>query len=137
MDLKIGELAEATGTTAPAVRYYEEIGLLPRPDRRGVQRRYGDDDIRRLTFVRRCRDLGFPIDQVRTLLTLTQDTEGFCIQARDMAAAHLVSVRAKLEELHALERSIVGLIDAADAVCGGGPGAECIVLEGLAEPAHR
>ena len=53
MELKIGDLARATGTSTPTVRYYEQIGLLPAPQRRGAQRRYGDGDVRRLTFIRR------------------------------------------------------------------------------------
>jgi DNA-binding transcriptional MerR regulator len=64
-DLKIGALAAQTGTNAPTIRYYEEIGLLQRAHRRpGGQRVYGDADIKRLTFIRRCREFGFSIDQV-------------------------------------------------------------------------
>ncbi len=64
--LKIGDLAARTGTTAPTIRYYEEIGLLPRADRQDSgQRRYGHEDIKRLTLIRRCRDFGLPIEQVR------------------------------------------------------------------------
>lgn len=134
MELKIGELAQATGTSAPTVRYYEQIGLLPVARRRGAQRRYGEDDVRRLTFVRRCREFGFPIEQVRLLLTLMDDNERSCLEARDIAASHLIAVRDKLAELHALERSIAGFIEAADAVCSGGSGADCAVLGELAEP---
>ena len=65
--LRIGALAERTGTNAPTIRYYEEIGLLRPPDRqRGGQRVYGEQDLKRLTFIRRCRQFGFPIEQVRS-----------------------------------------------------------------------
>lgn len=121
--LKIGDLAERTGTNAPTVRYYEEIGLLPQPDRQeGNQRRYGENDVRRLTFIRRCRDFGFSIDQVRTLVTLVQDRSRTCLEARDLAQAHLAEVRAKLKELRELERGIAGFVESCNIKCVGGPG---------------
>lgn len=134
MALKIGELAGRTGTTAPTIRYYEEIGLLPEPRRVSGQRRYDGDDVRRLTFIRRCRDFGFPVEQVRTLVELAQDDDRSCLRARDLAETHLAAVQAKLAELNALETTIAGLIDAAKDDCAGGPGSECIVLEGLCCP---
>jgi DNA-binding transcriptional MerR regulator len=136
MQLKIGELARATGTNAPTIRYYEDIGLLPRPGRADSQRRYGQDDVRRLTFIRRCREFGFPIDQVRSLESLMQDGDRSCTEARDLAETHLAAVRSKLLELGALEHSIAGFIEKADASCAGGSAADCPVLEELAEPAE-
>lgn len=129
---KIGVLAERAGTNAATIRYYEQIGLLPRPGRQdGHQRRYGDDDVRRLSFIRRCRDFGFSIDQVRTLVSLVQDRSRSCLEARDLAQTHLVEVRAKLRELNALEKSIAQFVDACDAECVGGPGPDCIILDDL------
>jgi DNA-binding transcriptional MerR regulator len=137
MALKIGVLAKRTGTNAPTIRYYEDIGLLPRPDRReGGQRSYGEDDVKRLTFIRRCRDFGFPIEQVRTLASLMQDRDRSCMEARDIAQEHLSAVRAKLIELKALERSIAGFVETCDASCAGGPGPDCVILEDLAEPSN-
>lgn len=132
--LSIGKLSTATGVKVPTIRYYEEIGLLPAPRRAGTQRRYDDDDVRRLTFVRRCRDFGFPIDQVRTLATLTEDNQRSCQEARDLAQAHLAAVRAKLRELRALERNITDVIAVADATCPGGSAPDCVVLDELATP---
>lgn len=87
--LKIGALADRTGATAPTIRYYEEIGLLRRADRQsGGQRIYGEDDISRLTFIRRCRDFGLSIEQVRALVALAQDPERSCMEARDIAEGH-------------------------------------------------
>ncbi|MCV7090842.1 MerR family transcriptional regulator [Mycobacterium interjectum] len=134
MALKIGDLAEMTRTTAPTIRYYEEIGLLPSPRRVGGQRRYDGDDVRRLTFIRRCRDFGFPVEQVRSLVELTQDDDRSCLEARCLAETHLAALRAKLEEMHALERGIAGLIETAKDDCAGGPGSECEVLERLCCP---
>ena len=136
MALKIGALAERTGTNAPTIRYYEEIGLLPRADRReGGQRSYDDADIRRLTFIRRCREFGLPIEQVRTLVALMNDATRSCTEARDLAQQHLEAVRAKLIELKALERSIAGFIQTCDVACAGGPGPDCTILEDLSAPA--
>ncbi|SRX93512.1 MerR family transcriptional regulator [Bradyrhizobium oligotrophicum S58] [Mycobacterium shimoidei] len=133
MGMKIGELAELTGTTAPTIRYYEDIGLLPAPARVGHQRRYGQDDARRLTLIRRCRKFGFSLDQIRMLTCLIQDDERPCSDARDLAQAHLEELRDKLRELHALERDVAMFIEAADDVCPGGSGPDCVVLEQLAE----
>lgn len=134
-NLKIGALAERTGTNAPTIRYYEQIGLLRSADRQsGGQRVYGDADVRRLTFIRRCREFGFSIEQVRALVALVQDPKSSCIHARDLAQEHLVAVRAKLAGLKALERSIAGFVASCDASCAGGPGPDCVILEDLAIP---
>ncbi len=86
--MNIGELARRTRTNAPTIRYYEEIGLLPAPVRReGGQRTYGDGDSRRLTFIRQCREFGYPIEQVRSLVALTEDQDRSCKEARSMAQA--------------------------------------------------
>ena len=130
---KIGELAERTRTSAPTIRYYEQIGLLPRPERQeGNQRRYAEEDVRRLTFIRRCREFGFGIDQVRMLSGLVADRSRSCMEARDIAQAHLLDVRAKLRELRALEKSIAAFVDQCDAECIGGPGPDCVILDDLA-----
>lgn len=129
---RIGALAERTGTNAATIRYYEEIRLLPRPDRQeGNQRRYGDEDVRRLTFIRRCRDFGFSIEQVRTLVSLVQDRSRSCTEARDLAQTHLLEIQAKLRELKALEKSIAQFVAVCDAECAGGPGPDCCILDDL------
>jgi DNA-binding transcriptional MerR regulator len=138
MALKIGDLANRTGTNPPTIRFYESIGLLPAPGRRDSgQRTYGDEDVKRLTFIRRAREFGFSIGQVRSLVSLMQDRGRSCTEARDLAQEHLTAVRAKLAELKALERSIVTFVINCDTTCVGGPGPECVILEELAEPAHR
>lgn len=130
--LKIGALAERTGINVPTIRYYEQIGLLRPADRQqGGQRVYGDDDVKRLTFVRRCRDFGFSIEQVRSLVALVQDPQSSCTHARDMAQSHLATVRAKMAELKALERSIASFVVNCDASCAGGPGPDCVILDDL------
>lgn len=131
--MRIGHLAQATQTTAPTIRYYEEIGLLPPPPRQaGSQRVYGDADIRRLTFIRRCRDFGFPIDKVRHLVSLMQDGDRPCAEARDVAFGHLTEIRRKLTELGELEQSIATFVERCDRTCSNGSGADCVMLEELA-----
>lgn len=133
--LKIGELARRTGTNAPMVRYYEQIGLLPPASRRdGGQRSYGEEDVRRLTFIRRCRGFGFSIEQVRALAALVQDRKRSCLEARDLAQSHLEAVRAKLDELKALEQAIARFVESCEVACAGGPGPDCVVLEDLSQP---
>jgi DNA-binding transcriptional MerR regulator len=133
--LKISALAEQTGTTAPTIRYYESVGLLPRAARQaGGQRRYDADDVRRLQFIRRCRDFGFSIEQVRALLALVADERRDCTEARDLAQAHLDAVRAKLAELRALERDIAAFVRRCDERCLGGPGSACVPLAELTRP---
>ena len=132
---KIGRLAECTGTNAPTIRYYEEIGLLRPADRQpSGQRTYCDDDVKRLAFIRRCRDFGFSIEQVRSLVSLVQDRARSCSDAREIAEAHLSAVRAKIVELKALERSILGFVITCDAYCAGGRGPDCVMLDDLSKP---
>jgi DNA-binding transcriptional MerR regulator len=132
--LKIGELADLTGTSAPTIRYYEQIGLLRQaPRQAGGQRIYGRDDVARLTFIRRCREFNFSIEQVRALVSLMQDPNSSCMTARDMAAGHLADVREKMRELRALERSLIGFVKSCDTSCPGGPGPDCVILDDLAK----
>jgi DNA-binding transcriptional MerR regulator len=130
--LTIGRLAELTQSNVPTIRYYEEIGLLPKAARRlGGHRTYGETDLQRMTFIRRCRDFGFPIEQVRTLVALTERPDRDCVEARDVAQQHLDIVREKLRELRALEKSLRNLVTACDAQCAGGSAADCVILEDL------
>jgi DNA-binding transcriptional MerR regulator len=133
-NLKIGALAKQTGTNAPTIRYYEEIGLLRSAGRQaGNQRVYGDADVKSLTFIRRCREFGFSIDQVRSLVALVRDPASSCLDARNLAQEHLVAVRAKLTELKALERSIAAFVTSCDASCAGGAAPDCVILDDLSK----
>ncbi len=130
--IRIGDLADRTGTSAPTIRYYEEIGLLRPPTRQsGNQRVYSRQDVERLTFIRRCREFDFSIEQVRVLVSLLDDPESSCMDARDLAAKHLDDVRAKMREIKALERSLVSFVEACDTSCAGGPGPDCVILGDL------
>jgi DNA-binding transcriptional MerR regulator len=134
-ELKIGELAELTETSVPTIRYYEQIGLLPRaPRQAGGQRVYSRDNVERLTFIRRCRDFDFSIAQVRALVAIVHDPKSSCMDARDMAAEHLTTVRAKMRELKALEKSLIAFVTSCETSCAGGPGPDCVILDDLTKP---
>lgn len=136
--LSIGALAKRSGTNPPTIRYYEEIGLVRRAERRdGGHRTYADADLKRLTFIRRCRELGFPIDQVRSLVDLLENGDRSCLDARDLARRNLEDVQTKLSELKALEADLAKLVNDCDAACVGGPGADCVILEDLTQTRAR
>ena len=133
--LAIGAIAKRTGCTVPTIRYYEEIGLLPSAVRSDSgQRNYGKVALRRLTFIRRCRDFGFSIDQVRELVDLVDHPERPCLEVRDIAAGHLSEVQRKLDELKALEKSLKAFVCSCDTACAGGAAVDCTILEDLALP---
>jgi DNA-binding transcriptional MerR regulator len=114
------------------VRYYEEIGLLPRAQRGpGGQRLYDESDLKRLTFVRRCRDFALPIEQIRELVSLMDNPAQDCSKARDVAELQLAHVRKKLAELSALEDGLSRFAAACTERCAGGPARDCVILEDL------
>jgi len=130
----IGALAKAAGVSTPTVRYYEEIGLLPQPDRTsGGQRNYGEDDVGRLVFIRQCRDFGFGIEQVRVLLDLSISTERDCTEARDIARAHLSEVQQRLSELRMLEKRLGDFVQRCEIACAGGAGQDCVIFKDLSQ----
>ena len=116
--LTIGELAERAGVTAEAIRYYEREGVIPPAARGGAgrYRLYGVADAERLRFVRRARELGFSLEEVRELLALAADDPTRpCGEVNRIARTHLAQVEAKLAQLTALRTELHRLIDACDA----------------------
>lgn len=107
--LTIGALADAAGVNVETVRYYQRRGLLRQPDKPGGGiRRYGDDDVARLRFVKAAQRLGFSLDEIAGLLTLDDGTH--CREARELAEHKLDDVREKLAQLHAIESALVGVV---------------------------
>jgi MerR family mercuric resistance operon transcriptional regulator len=126
--LVIGGLARRAGVNVETIRYYERVGLMrPPPRTAGGYRVYGEDDATRLLFIRRARELGFTLDQVRDLLRLADDREHSCAEARGLAVAHLADVRAKLADLRRMERVLEQMV----AGCADGSLPECPILEAL------
>lgn len=133
VDLTIGKLAEATGTTVQTIRHYERIGLLPTaPRTAGNQRRYGPKHLERLAFVRHARELGFSLDAIRELLDLADDPDRPCAEADSIAQAHLRTVRSRIARLSALERELETMI----AQCAGGQIGNCRIIETLSDHSH-
>src|SRR5258706_16303326 len=125
--LPIGELSRRTGSNIETIRYYERIGLIPAPPRRGRYRSYDEQDVNRLRFVRRARELGFPLDEVRTLLGLAENRRASCAEARSLAAQHLVDVKARISDLRRMGRVLASAVEACDA----GDNAGCPLIESL------
>jgi MerR family mercuric resistance operon transcriptional regulator len=126
--MAIGEFSRRTGGKIETIRYYERIGLLPVPDRTGRYRRYGAADVRRLVFIRRARELGFTIDEVRALLRLSEADDGTtCADVRDLAARHLAEVKTKLNDLRTIERTLAEAVRRCDA----GEVAGCPLIDAL------
>jgi MerR family mercuric resistance operon transcriptional regulator len=127
--LQIGELARRTGCNIETIRYYEKIGMLVRPMRTaGGFRLYGPDDIRRLSFIHRARELGFSQKEVRAMLRLSEERPQPCADIRDVAAAHLSDIRSRIADLRAMEAALESLLDQ----CAEGMSAACPLMETLA-----
>ena len=126
--LTIGHLAKETATKVETIRFYEKIGLLPQPERTGGNyRAYDVSHLKRLSFIRRARDLGFSLDQVRELLTLADDRSQFCAAIDAIASEHRSDVERKIRDLRALKAELDSLIDQ----CSCGTVAECRIIESL------
>lgn len=132
--MRIGVLAQRTGTNVPTIRYYESIGLLAKAARQdGGHRLYTDGDVERLTFIRRCREYGFTIEQVRSLAALGRDAGRSCMELRDVAATHLSGIRDRIRELEGLARSLEQFVATCEATCAGGPGPDCSIISDLSK----
>lgn len=127
--LLIGDLAGATGTKVNTIRFYEEIGLMPRAARTASGRRtYGRPDLDRLAFIRRGRALGFSIDEIRSLIQLSARPDQDCAEAAEIARCHLRDVEARLRSLRALRKELRKVADS----CPGGTVNSCGVIEAIA-----
>ena len=124
--LTIGQLARETGTKVETVRFYEKSGLLPAPARtEGNYRSYDRTHLNRLSFIRRARDLGFSLDQVRALLALSDDREQSCAAVNAIAKEHRAEVERKIADLQSLKKELDRMIDH----CGCGIVADCRIIE--------
>ncbi len=137
--LSIGELSRLTGVNIETIRYYERVKMLPAPPRTESGRRiYGPTERRVLAFIRRGRELGFTLGEVRALLDLGAPGEATCAEVEAIASAHLASVRAKLADLSRLESILAEAVEQ----CTGDAAPICPVLDILDQsnrpemPAH-
>jgi MerR family transcriptional regulator, mercuric resistance operon regulatory protein len=124
--LPIGALSKRSGVNIETIRYYERIKMLAPPPRTASGRRIYDlTDLRVLVFIRRSRELGFSLDQIRALLRLGGPEKASCRQVREIATHHLENIRAKLNDLKKLER----LLSKTVARCSGKTAPDCPVLD--------
>lgn len=126
--ISIGRLSRRTGSNIETIRYYERIGLMPSPRRTlGGHRSYGAVEERRLVFIRRCRELGFSIQEIRVLLSLVDGGDYTCGEVKAVTDRHLEDVRLKIEDLKNLESTLNRI----SAACGGGQVPECPIIDAL------
>ncbi len=127
--LTIGDLARATATKVETIRYYERIGLLSAPARTGGNyRAYTAEHLGRLSFIRRARDLGFTLQQVRALLGLSDQLDRPCDAVDALARQHLAEVDRKISDLRLLRKELASVIGQ----CDKGTIAQCRIIEALA-----
>ncbi|UWQ49726.1 helix-turn-helix domain-containing protein [Leisingera caerulea] len=126
----IGQLSKATGVKVPTIRYYEEVGLLPQPGRNaGNQRRYGQDGMDALGFIKHARDLGFSLEDIKALMGLDGHLGDDCAEADRIARSQLANVRDRIRKLEQLATELERISH----LCDGGNGGCCKVLTALGD----
>ncbi|MBO9378136.1 MerR family DNA-binding protein [Sphingomonas histidinilytica] len=127
--LAIGDLARQTGTKVNTIRFYEDIGLLPRAERTASGRRtYVASDVRRLAFIRQGRGLGFSVEEIRSLLALADEPDRDCAEAAAIARQHLQDIEARIARLETLRDALAEVAVS----CEGGRARDCRVIEAIA-----
>ncbi len=126
--LSRGTLAAETGVHPETIRYYEKIQLMPEPPRSdGGHRVYDDQHAQRLRFIKRCRELGFTLEEIRGMLTLVDRGEVSCERVQHLADEHISSVRQKIADLRKIERTLKNLVQQ----CSGKDVPECPIIDAL------
>ena len=126
----IGGLSKQTGCNIETIRYYERIGLLPKPPRtEGGHRLYEREQIKRLVFIRRSRELGFSLDEIRTLLQLVDGKQYTCQEVKALTEEHLGDIKKKIADLKKLQKTLGEI----SAQCQGGQVPECPMIDALFE----
>lgn len=126
--MKIGEASAASGISERMIRHYEKIGLVaPPPRRESGYRDYDQRDVHRLRFIGRARDLGFPVEEIRQLLSLWNDRDRSSADVKALALARASELRRKALQLQEMRRSLEQLA----AACHGDERPDCPILEGL------
>ena len=127
-DIGIGRLAALTGVKIPTIRFYEQNDLIPPPGRtEGGQRRYDENAVRRLHFIRHARELGFSVEDIRQLLALSERPALPCDSAEQIARHHLQQVEGKIARLRLIRSELKRMIQA----CNGGSVVHCRILGAL------
>ena len=123
-----GELANQTGVNSETIRYYEKIGLMPNPARSaGGHRMYDQSHLKRLSFIRRSRELGFTLQEIRELLQLVDGGNYTCAEVRDRTVVHLDDVSRKIRDLQKMQRTLKSMASK----CDGGLVPDCPIVDAL------
>lgn len=126
----IGQMSRETGVNIETIRYYERIGIMPKPDRtEGGNRQYDHDQLKRLFFIRRARGLGFSLEEIRGLFEMVDRKDFSCGEVHDLTVDHLASVQDKIANLKKLEKALTKMVSE----CGRGDVPECPILDTLFE----
>ncbi|WP_417461169.1 MerR family transcriptional regulator [Kordiimonas sp.] len=129
-DFMIGELAKRTDTKVQTIRYYEEIGVMPKAIRAANNRRlYNEIHLERLTFIRHSRELGFSLDDIRNLLELSDQPDRPCEEVDAIARGHLKEVERKIAALQVMQAELKRMITN----CSGGAISDCRIIKVLAD----
>ena len=129
-EFSIGALSERSGVNVETIRYYEKIGVMPLPARSaGGYRIYGHDHVRRLHFVRRGRELGFSLDELRGLLHLVDGHTYSCAEVHELTIRHLADIRQKIKDLRRLEKVMSDMA----AQCSRDQVPQCPIIDALFE----
>ena len=124
----IGQMARIGNCKVQTIRYYEQIGLLPEPERSaGNQRIYNRAHTNRLGFIRHSRELGFSLDRIKEILALTDDPSHSCETVDQIARRHLLEVESRIKRLQSMRKELKRMIDR----CSGNKVADCRIIEAL------
>lgn len=128
MQLSRGSLSKKTGVNGETIRYYEKIGLMPYPSRSaGGHRVYDQSDLKRLSFIRRSRQLGFTLRETRDLLELVDAGQYTCAEVRDRTISHLADVTQKIRDLRKIQKTLKTMASK----CDGGSVPDCPIVDEL------
>lgn len=131
--MKRGELAKLAGCNGETVRYYEKIGLLPNPVRtESGYRIYKQHDLQRLSFILRSRNLGFTVDEIRELLSVSDNKAFSCNQVQDIAERHLCDIEKRIEDLSRIQKTLKNML----AECKNGANTACHIIDTLSNQTH-
>ena len=126
----IGEMSRRTGVNIETVRYYEKIGLMPKPSRsEGGNRLYNDVQLQRLYFIKRCREIGFSQSEIRALLSMVDQDSVTCADVHSITTAHIADIKQKIKDLRKLEKVLTHMANE----CSRGDVPECAIIEALFE----
>ena len=122
----IGEMSRRTGVNIETVRYYEKIGMMPKPKRsEGGNRLYNTEQLQRLFFIKRCREIGFSQSEIKALLSMVDRDDVTCAEVHSITTDHVADIRQKIKDLRKLEKVLTHMANE----CSQGDLPECPIIE--------